>query len=346
MDRSGVAENIYRTLVVQEMNVSEFSDEAQTDFLTDKGLISLIGSDDSNNDETDDGATDSTDETEESDESNAIDPIELSGSGAEVSDPFQLEEGLSVVTLTHSGDSNFIVRVLSTSADDTEYLVNEIGDYDGVTAFGVDEAGEYVLDIDADGPWTAIIEQPRDTSDAEYIKSFSGEGMMVTDFIKVEEGLAVFNFTHDGDSNFIVNLLNEDGDVVSYLANEIGEYEGSIAEYVDQGNYVVRIDADGAWTMDFDQVNFDDSTSDTSFSGEGNSATQVFHVGTSGLKIFELNHSGDSNFIVHLLDSDGDIVAYLSNAIGDYEGTTAEYLEAGDYIMNVQADGEWDISIE
>jgi len=346
MDRSGVAENIYRTLVVQEMDVSEFSEESQTAFLTQENLTSLISSDDSNDDETDDEVTDSTDDIEESDPSTSIDGIELSGSGAEVSDPFQLEEGLSVITLTHSGDSNFIVRVLSTSDDDTEYLVNEIGDYDGVTAFGVDATGEYVLDIDADGPWTATIEQPRDTSEAEYTKSFSGEGMMVTDFIKVEEGLAVFNFTHDGDSNFIVHLLDDGGDVVGYLANQIGEYEGSIAEYVDEGTYVVCIDADGEWTMDFDQVDFDESTSDTSFSGEGNTATQVFHVGTAGLKTFDLSHSGDSNFIVHLLDSDGDTVAYLANAIGDYSGSTAEYLDAGDYIMNVQADGDWDISIE
>lgn len=342
MDRSGVAENIYRTLVVQGMDVDAFSEESQTAFLTQNNLTSLISSSAFSDDE----VADSTDDTEEDDSSTSIEDIELSGSGAEVSDPFQLEEGLSVITLTHSGDSNFIVRVLSTSDDDTEYLVNEIGDYDGVTAFGVDVAGEYVLDVDADGPWTATIEQPRDTSNAQYTKSFSGEGMMVTDFIKVEEGLAVFNFTHDGDSNFIVHLLDEGGDVVGYLANQIGEYEGSIAEYVDEGTYVVRIDADGEWTMDFDQVDFSDSSSDTSFSGEGSAATQVFHVETGGLKTFDLSHSGDSNFIVHLLDSDGRTVAYLANAIGDYSGSTAEYLDAGDYIMNVQADGEWDISID
>ena len=63
---------------------------------------------------------------------------------------------MAVVELSHSGSSNFIVKVLST-----------IGDYDGVVAFEVEENGEYVLDVDADGSWSADIEQPTDTSDAD-----------------------------------------------------------------------------------------------------------------------------------------------------------------------------------
>lgn len=342
MDRSGVAENIYRTLVVQEMAVSEFSEAAQTNFLTVKGLTSLI--------ETEETAPEETDTPEEpvvQEPVISIEDITFSGSDSEVTGSFDLEEGLAVVTLTYNGDSNFIVHLLSTTEDTTEYLSNEIGDYEGVTAVSIEEAGEYVLEVDGDdGSWTVKIEQPRDTSNAEYTKEFSGEGSTVTDFIKIEEGLSVFNFTHDGNSNFIVHLLDESGETVSYLTNEIGETEGSVAEYVDEGTYVLHVEADGEWTFDWDQVDFNDSTSTSEFSGEGNAATQVFHISTAGLKTFNLSHSGDSNFIVHLLDSDGDTVAYLANEIGDFDGDTAEYLDAGDYIMNVDADGDWEITID
>lgn len=317
MNRGWVAEYIFRTLVVNEMEIDAFDEDSKNEFLELKGLTSLL----------------------DDQEFNAV---ELSGSGATVSDSFYLEEGLAVVDLSHSGTSNFSVRLLSTTSDDTEYLVNEIGSYGGMMAFYVDEAGEYIFDIDADGGWSIVLEQPRYVSGAEFVESFSGEGAVVTDYISVEEGLAVFDFTHDGESNFIVQVLDESGETVAYLANEIGSYEGSVAEYLDEEVYRFFIDADGAWTMNFDQVDFGQAITETSFSGQGDDTTAVFYT-DGGLKTFSFTHQGDSNFIVHLLNSEGQSEAYLVNEIGDYEGSTAEYLDAGYYIMNVQADGGWTI---
>jgi len=45
----------------------------------------------------------------------------------------------------------------------------------------------------------------------------------------LDKGLARFEMTHDGDHNFIVWLLNDEGDQIDILVNKIGEFDGSKA---------------------------------------------------------------------------------------------------------------------
>ena len=62
----------------------------------------------------------------------------------------------------------------------------------------------------------------------------------------------VVAFEHDGSSNFIVKLLDGDGDTVEYLANEIGSFEGSSAIKIDKAAaYLLDVDADGSWSIGF-----------------------------------------------------------------------------------------------
>lgn len=64
-------------------------------------------------------------------------------------------------------------------------------------------------------------------------------------FIELESGLKHFSLSHDGDRNFII-LINGR----SLLVNEIGTYEGSTTETVqDNGVYAFAITADGTWRI-------------------------------------------------------------------------------------------------
>jgi len=91
--------------------------------------------------------------------------ISLSGEGQEASQQFTLTEGLSIFTMKHSGSSNFAVLLLDNSGEQVDLLVNEIGYFDGAKAIGIAKSGVYILDIDADGPWTVNISQPRSQTD-------------------------------------------------------------------------------------------------------------------------------------------------------------------------------------
>jgi len=83
----------------------------------------------------------------------------FSGQGHRAISPIQLDEGLTIVTLTHTGSSNFAIWLLDSDGENVDLLVNEIGSFDGSTAIGLPAAGVYVLDIYADGDWTISVQQ-------------------------------------------------------------------------------------------------------------------------------------------------------------------------------------------
>ena len=177
-------------------------------------------------------------------------PITLSGTGQEATSKFSLEQGLSIFRMTHDGDSNFAVWLLNDEEDKVDLLVNEIGEFDGSKAVGIKNQGDYILDISADGRWTITIEQPRPSSAPSVPKTLKGKGQQVSEVFYLDKGLARFEMTHDGDSNFAVWLLDNEGDKVDLLVNEIGEFDGSKAVSISKGGiYLLSISADGNWEI-------------------------------------------------------------------------------------------------
>ncbi len=176
-------------------------------------------------------------------------PVALSGVGQQASNKFQLQEGLAIFKLTHTGSANFIVHLLDSNGQYVDDLVNEIGTFDGCKAEGIKNAGTYVLDIQAEGKWTVTILQPRQTT-APYTTSFSGKGQQATKLFSMKSGLKTKKLTHTGSANFIVHLLDSNGQYVDDLVNEIGTFHGSKAEGIqDDGIYLFDIQADGNWTI-------------------------------------------------------------------------------------------------
>lgn len=81
------------------------------------------------------------------------------------------------------------------------------------------------------------------------------------------------------------------------------------------------------------------------FTGTGHQASELFSLST-GLYIFRLEHTGDRNFIVHLMDERGRSVETLVNQIGRYSGSKAVQIRGADkYLLNIDADGDWSISV-
>ena len=81
------------------------------------------------------------------------------------------------------------------------------------------------------------------------------------------------------------------------------------------------------------------------FSGETSTVTEPFTV-ESGILTVTGSHQGDANFIVIAYSETGP-EAYLFNEIGPYTGQTALQVEPGTkLILDVQANGPWEISIE
>jgi hypothetical protein len=193
-------------------------------------------------------------------------PIALSGSGPRATDLFWLSEGIAIFHMTHNGSSNFAIWLLNESGQRVDLLVNEIGPFDGRKAVGVIDPhgdtspGNHLLDIEADGSWSVTIEQPRVTSAPPPPQTFSGRGPDVPPPFMLEMGVARFEMTHDGSSNFAVWLLDREGGRVDLLVNEIGPFQGSTAVGVtadgfdaSPGVHYLDIEADGSWTVSVTQ---------------------------------------------------------------------------------------------
>lgn len=80
------------------------------------------------------------------------------------------------------------------------------------------------------------------------------------------------------------------------------------------------------------------------FTGQGD-RLERFSLERSGLVQFSLSHGGEQNFIVWLLDPGGEKLELLANEVGDYSGETAIRLEPGNYFLQIEADGQWLISL-
>lgn len=84
--------------------------------------------------------------------------------------------------------------------------------------------------------------------------TFSGVGQKATQKFPIGKGLATFSLKHDGQSNFAVLLLDNNGSTVELLVNEIGPFNGSKAVKIPKdGDYLLDISADGNWTISFEQ---------------------------------------------------------------------------------------------
>ncbi|MDI6885804.1 MAG: hypothetical protein QMD22_05555 [archaeon] len=86
--------------------------------------------------------------------------------------------------------------------------------------------------------------------------------------------------THDGDSNFAVRLLDDEGDKVDLLVNEIGEFDGSKAVGIKkQGDYILDVSADGRWTITIEQPRpFSAPSVPKTLKGKGQQASEAFYL--------------------------------------------------------------------
>jgi hypothetical protein len=187
------------------------------------------------------------------DEQAAAPPIQLSGKGDQASSKFQLQAGLSTWKVTHDGRSNFKVSLLASDGKEVDMPVNEIGHYSGTQVVRVAKAGEYLLNVNGDGKWTATIEQPRPSTAPAKPLSVNGKSPTVTPFVTLPKGLCIFKMTHRGDGVFRVKLYNSEGRRIEDPAAQLGAYDGSKAITIEEeGIYIIAVYANGDWTLNIE----------------------------------------------------------------------------------------------
>jgi len=175
--------------------------------------------------------------------------------------------------------------------------------------------------------------------------SFSGSGNDVTDPFSTQGGLVVFDFEHDGSSNFQVKAVNSAGDE-EFLVNEIETYDGEVAIYLPSDDWRLDITADGSWSADVTQPRFNENDIKplpASADGEHAAWFGPFEFQGSTEVTFEIKD--DSQASVWLATHEGGKVDLLHNEIGPYEGT-ALVTDSGVGLIIVDTDSaKWRIEI-
>lgn len=173
----------------------------------------------------------------------------------------------------------------------------------------------------------------------------SGTGQQAAGPVSLVPGLVVAEMSHNGQANFAVKVLDDQGQMVELLANDIGPFGGAKAFRSEGGEYLLDVTADGDWTITVSQPAIDSLAATLPVTLEG-AGPGVKFVALDGLTKFIMSHDGEANFAVIVLDRGGNKVDLLANEIGKFDGSKAAGLPAGDYVLNVEADGSWVISIE
>lgn len=180
-----------------------------------------------------------------------VEAQEFSGQGSK-QQSFQAGGGLTVITLTHEGQRNFVVQY--GQGDRMNLLVNEIGNFEGSKAVGL-PVGEYVLDIATNGRWTVKIDQSVPQEAPAPPVELEGDGATASDFFSLKAGTATFRLNYEGQGLFAPQLIKaSDGTVITLLANELSNFSGEKSvEIAEDGIYLVDVAAAGRWTVNVSQ---------------------------------------------------------------------------------------------
>ncbi|MEF8776242.1 MAG: hypothetical protein V5A43_07035 [Haloarculaceae archaeon] len=179
---------------------------------------------------------------------------EVSGQGRTYTDEISVERTLTAFVAEHHGAGSFKVGA-SWSEEGNAGLFDTVDEFKGTAATnGISD--DLTLDIQAGGEWEVIIANPR--SDPEETRrppgSASGSGNQLVGPVAVE-GSTTVTASHDGESSFVVMLLNETGDSfsdTSILYNEAGSINGAETELAEDYLGWVDVFAEGEWTLEFE----------------------------------------------------------------------------------------------
>lgn len=167
------------------------------------------------------------------------------GSGDAVVDITPIKSA-SILKVTFSGDSAFIVRPIDATGKEGISLVIDIGPFDGTVFQQAVSKAVVALSVKAEGDWTIIV-SPIASAPIVGTKNVSGTGSAVIKWAKPSTGYKKIAFTSDGDGAFIVRPIDSKGkERISMIIN-VGAYSGSVL--LPTGTQYLKITSNGDWNF-------------------------------------------------------------------------------------------------
>lgn len=174
-------------------------------------------------------------------------PQRVTGNGSGRTDPLVHEGGLAVFTIRHRGQERF--GVAAEGEGRRVRLVSREGEYDGSRAI-VLPAGEYPLDITADGDWLVSLRQPRHREGATLPVRFTGDGDRASAPFATTGGEIRVRVHHEGEGGIVVRMLDAEGTRWRQLVRARGPGSTTRVGRAAAGLYLFDVQAAGPWTIE------------------------------------------------------------------------------------------------
>lgn len=202
----------------------------------------------------------------------------LTGSGPQETDKFPLEEGLIYFSVDYAGEDNFYVFLHDTDGDVNELLAHGTGPGSSSRAVHIPASGDYFLEVSGNDSWEVTPLIP-DTKSSRPFGSVSGNGNYATPPAYFEEGLHQFEVIDTGTGNCIIHLLDQEGDDIALLVNEIGPMSGvREARIPSSGSYLFNIESEGEWEISLVSYSDDQSAENLEEEDSGEISEHSFEV--------------------------------------------------------------------
>lgn len=174
---------------------------------------------------------------------------------------------------------------------------------------------------------------------------FSGSGTDVTDEFDLEGGFVAVEATHTGgESNFQVELVDEQGEMAELFVNSIGEFDGELGASPKEGTYVLDINADGDWEITLRQPRPNEGES-LPVEASGDAPSVIGPYEFDGRVQASGSYEGQGNFIVEAYPVDPGFPELVFNEIDSFEGSNTFSMDQLGFVV-VQADGDWTLELE
>lgn len=188
--------------------------------------------------------------------------------------------------------------------------------------------------------------EPIPTVPGPEVQTFTGNGPGLSQVFEIGQGLSVFHFQLAGGNNS-VTLLSESGQEISKVIESAGPITGSQAMGVSPGKYLFNVQTTGGWTLGVEEpVPVAAPFPPQTYDGSGYMATPFFQTKGGPMSI-TMNYRGTGDFVVTIMELNGNAVYLAANETGPYEGAITVSLKSEIYyLFNVESQGPWNLGIQ
>ncbi|MDA1129255.1 MAG: hypothetical protein O2913_11240 [Chloroflexi bacterium] len=190
---------------------------------------------------------------------------QLDGDSSGEAGPFTIRTGVMIVFVRYEGDGPLTITIRGSDNSAMTSVDSSSGPYQGERVHRIFDGnseglvpGEYMVEVEADGPWDVRLFQETGTSGQPATVTLAGKGDGGGSWLRLDDGEYTMTTSHAGAGGFIVELFDTLGLPPYRIVEATGAYQGEDAFTVgggaplknpQTGFYAMGVQSEGDWEV-------------------------------------------------------------------------------------------------